>query len=123
MIPFMNDMEKLPLLILGIAVLLANLFWLLMYLFYGAVQVYNLREGKSYAYLGSLWIEHRRGQYLLCIPEKMLNKSYTTNYKIRTGRLFAGLHGNRILCIRFGKEKDVCVPVEREMIAKNYVAT
>ncbi|MBQ9989798.1 MAG: hypothetical protein IJP31_02480 [Lachnospiraceae bacterium] len=120
---FLWESGKLPLLLLGLGLLIANLCWLFVFLFYGAVQVYNLQEGKHYIHLDNLWIERKRGQYTLHIPRDVIDRSVTTRYKIRTGWLFARLHEEELLCIRFGKEYDICLPIEREMIAKNHVAT
>lgn len=120
---FFWESGKLTLLLLGLGVLAANLCWLFVYLFYGAVQVYNLREGKCYVHLADLWIERRKGQYILQIPGYLVEESFTTQYKIRTGSLFSRFHEDSLLCIRFGKEYELCLPVEREMIVKNHVAT
>lgn len=120
---FLWESGKLPLLLMGLMILGTNLCWLFAHIFYGAVQVYNLQEGRNYRHLDDLWIERKKGQHVLYIPERLIEESVTTQYKIRTGRLYAHLHEDSLLCIRFGSEHDICIPVKREMIAKNHVAT
>ncbi|MGN0306106.1 MAG: hypothetical protein ACI4D2_08135 [Lachnospiraceae bacterium] len=120
---FLTQGGKLPLLLLGMTILLLNVCWLLIQLLYGGVSIYNLQVGETYTYLGSRWIERKKGRYILSIPENMIERSSTTRYKLQTGRFFARIHQGRLLCIQFGKEHEACVPIRREMIAKNHVAT
>ena len=120
---FLWERGKGTLLFFGILVLAANLLWLLVHLLYGEVFVYNLEGGRHYRYLGSLWIERKRGEYILIIPERFIEKSYTTQYKLCLGRRFAGRHQNRMLCIRFGRDYQTFVPLKREVMVKNHVAT
>lgn len=120
---FLWENGKGTLVLVGIGVLTANLLWLLVQLFYGAVLVYNLKEEKRYCYMGSLWMERKAGEYTLIIPERILGRSYTTQYKLRIGRGFLKLHEGKMLCIRFGKGYQTFLPLAEEMLAKNHVAT
>ena len=120
---FLTGGGKEVLLFAGMAVLAVNVCWLLAQLLYGGVSIYNLKEGKTYTYLGSRWIERKGGQYTLMIPKAFVERSLTTHYRLRTGIVFARIHQGRPLCICFGREHEACIPIEREMIAKNHVAT
>jgi len=120
---FLWENGKGPLLFFGGLVLAGNLLWLLVHLLYGEVFIYNLKEGKQYQYLGSLWIERKGGEYTLLIPDGLIEKSHTTQYKLRSGRVFLRLHRGKMLCIRFGGKYQTFLPLAREMIAKNHVAT
>lgn len=108
---------------IGITLILVNLFRLLYNLLYGEVVIYNLREEGRYRRLGSGWPEYRKGTFVLTIPEKFLDASRTTAYRLETGLLFAACHEGELLRIRFGSRYETVVPISRRMIAKNHVAT
>lgn len=109
--------------VIGLSILAANLFWLWIQMFLGVAVIYNLKEEGQYKYLGEYWIEDRKGDLVLQIPDRLIEKSMTTQYKLHLGRWFAKVHQGKILQIRFGQKERICVQIERDMLVKNHIAT
>ena len=106
----------------GVLVLL-HLFWILIYYYYGAIKIYNLKEKKCYEYLGCLWIRKEKGEYCMQIPQEMLDKSFTTQYKIVTEEVFWRRKSKEKVRICFGNKYYTYVTVEKEISVKNHIAT
>ena len=107
----------------GLVIFILHLLWLLIYYYYGAIKIYNLTEKKQYQYVGCLWIRKVKGEYLLKIPQEMLDQSYTTQYRIVPENLFLkGKEGENLrLC--FGSQYYTTIKVEKEISVKNHIAT
>lgn len=102
---------------------LACCLWLLYYYGYATVRIYNYEEGGNYAFLGRERIGRREGEFRLLILKEMVEASVTTRYKFRPGICFAKLHRGETLILDFAGEYRTLTEIDREMIAKNCIAT
>lgn len=113
-----NFLEK-----IGIIIAFLDIFWILIYYYYGAVKVYNFVEKKRYQYLGCIWIHRKKGEYYLKIPREMMKESFTTKYKIIPDNLFVKRKREQRLRICFDDKYEVYTMVSGEMTVKNHIAT
>lgn len=108
---------------IGIIIVFLDLFWILIYYYYGTVKVYNLKEHKQYEYMGSLWIRRKKGEYCLLIPKEIIEDSYTTQYKIVIEYLFLKWKQYQRMKISFSNKYDVYTQIRKEITVKNHIAT
>ncbi len=90
---------------------------------YGIIKVYNLKEKKKYHYLGALWIRKKKGGFYLKIPKKMLEKSFTTQYKLKSVSSFHKGKSGESLQVIFAEDYQTTTTLKEEMLIKNYIAT
>lgn len=110
-------------LFLGAVIFLLDFGWLLFYYFYATVEVYNLTQGNKYQYLGHLWVKRKEGEYYLCLTEKMLSRSVTTQYKILPGSWFGKIQKKKKIRISFCGQYEIFTQVKMEITVKNHIAT
>ncbi len=108
---------------MGVILIFANLVRFLYNLLYGEVLVYNLREKGRYRLMGSFWIEEDRDSFLLTLPQSLVDRSKTTQYRLEAGIWFTALHKGKTLQVRFGEEYETFLTIGKRMCVKTYVAT
>ena len=108
---------------IGIIIAFLDLFWILIYYYYGAAKVYNLVEKKQYRYMGCFWIHRKKGEYFLKIPEEVIEDSFTTQYKIVPENLFVRWKMEQRLRICFAHNYDVFTEISKDITVKNHIAT
>lgn len=108
---------------IGIVIAFLDLFWILVYYYYGAAKIYNLVEQKQYQYMGCFWIHRKRGEYYLKIPKEVIVNSFTTQYKIVPENLFVRRKQERRIRICFADKYEVFTEISKEITVKNHIAT
>ena len=132
---------------IGITILTLDIVWIVFYYYYATVKIYNFKEqinrkGKccklkgilpprqnrklaqqEYQYLGHLWVRKKRGQYILRIPQEMIDVSVTTRYKIVSESAFHKLRKGEKLYIDFADKYHTEVKISAQITVKNYIAT
>ena len=107
----------------GITILVLDVIWIVFYYYYATVKVYNFCEGKQYQYLGYLWIRKRRGEWYLEIPKEMIEKSFTTKYKIISQSWFHKFRKGERMHIGFAEQYRTEVKLSAKINVKNYIFT
>ena len=122
-VPFWQEKEFMLLVILLCILLFLAALIVLYYFLYGTAKIYNLQEEQEYQYLGRIWINKKEGEHYLFLSQELIDKSCTTLYKIVPGSMFAKLHEEEKLWLDFGHNYETFATIDREILAKNHVAT
>lgn len=116
-------MEIIKWLLVGAILLALDIYGLLSNDELGMVKVYNFMQKQEEQYLGVVWIQKKRGKYYVKIPQKMLEASLTTEYKLKSVSAIHKVENGEKLQVLFADSYQTETLLSGQMTVKNYIAT